>query len=155
MPAAIPAYRSRLPQLDRELFLTDGGLETTLIFHEGIDLPLFAAFGLLGTDEGRAALRKYFDTYARLAVEQGVGIVLESATWRANPDWAAKLGHSLDELDGLNRAAIALLVDVREAHATHDSPIVISGCVGPRGDGYVISELMTADEAGEYHSVQI
>jgi S-methylmethionine-dependent homocysteine/selenocysteine methylase len=144
-----------LPQLDREVFLTDGGLETTLIFHEGIELPLFAAFGLLGSDEGKAALRKYFDTYARLAAEQGVGIVLESATWRASPDWAAKLGHSLDELDRLNRAAIDLLVDVRAAHASAASPIVISGCIGPRGDGYVAGEQMTADEAEAYHSVQI
>jgi S-methylmethionine-dependent homocysteine/selenocysteine methylase len=155
MPAAIPAYRSRLPQLDRELFLTDGGLETTLIFHEGIDLPLFAAVGLLGSDEGRIALRKYFDAYARLAAEHGVGIVLESATWRASPDWAAKLGYSPDELDRLNRAAIELLVDVRAAFATDTSPIVISGCIGPRGDGYVAGEQMSADEAEAYHAVQI
>jgi len=155
MPAASPAYRSRLPQLDREVFLTDGGLETTLIFHDGIDLPLFAAVGLLGSDEGRAALRKYFDAYARLAVEHGVGIVLETATWRASPDWAAKLGYSLEELDRLNRAAIELLVDVREAYATDASPIVISGCIGPRGDGYVAGEQMSAEEAEAYHAVQI
>src|SRR5262249_52459428 len=132
MPAATSTYRSRLPQLDRELFLTDGGLETTLIFHEGIDLPLFAAVGLLESEDGRAALRKYFDTYAALAVEQGVGIVLEAATWRANPDWGAQLGYSLDDLDRLNRAAIDILADVRAAHETGASPIVISGCIGPR-----------------------
>jgi S-methylmethionine-dependent homocysteine/selenocysteine methylase len=153
--AAISAYRSRLPQLERELFLTDGGIETTLIFHEGIDLPLFASFGLLGNDEGRAALRKYFETYARLAEEQGVGIVLETPTWRSSPVWGAQLGYSLDELDCLNRAAVDLLVEIREAHETDASPIVISGCIGPRGDGYVVGEQMSADEAEEYHSVQI
>src|SRR6185295_19661568 len=32
-------YRHRLPQLDGRKFLTDGGIETCLIFHEGWNLP--------------------------------------------------------------------------------------------------------------------
>jgi hypothetical protein len=37
-------YRNALPQSAGGLFLTDGGIETTLIFHEGLELPDFAAF---------------------------------------------------------------------------------------------------------------
>ena len=81
-------YRERLPQLDGGLFLTDGGLETTLIFHEGWDLPCFAAFVLLDSERGRKALRDYFDRYVPMAIAAGAGFILESPTWRANSDWA-------------------------------------------------------------------
>ena len=85
-------YRERLPQLDGGVFLTDGGIETTLIFHHGLELPLFAAFDLLKDDEGTDALRRYYATYAALARERDVGFVLESPTWRASPGWAKQLG---------------------------------------------------------------
>ena len=88
--------RDRLPQLDGQLFLTDGGIETTLIFHEGLDLPLFAAFVLLGDEQGREALRSYYEPYLALAAERGLGFVLESPTWRASPRWANELGYSAD-----------------------------------------------------------
>ena len=91
-------YRGRLPQLDDELFLTDGGLETTLIFHDGFELPMFAAFTLLESERGRAALRAYYDRYVSLAVRHGNGFILESPTWRANPDWGANLGYGADGL---------------------------------------------------------
>lgn len=39
--------KKNLPQLSDNLFLTDGGIETTLIFNEGLNLPYFAAFDLL------------------------------------------------------------------------------------------------------------
>ena len=84
------SYRDHLPQLDGDLFLTDGGIETTLIFHEGIDLPAFAAFDLLKDEEGTEALRRYYEPYTALARERGVGLVLESPTWRASPRWAAR-----------------------------------------------------------------
>jgi S-methylmethionine-dependent homocysteine/selenocysteine methylase len=148
-------YRDALPQLDSPWFLTDGGLETTLLFHEGHELPHFAAYDLLARDGGEEALRRYFEPYVRVAAEAGVGIVLDTATWRASADWAERLGHSPAQLDGLNRRAVALLVELREAHETPASPIVISGCVGPRGDGYVVGEAMGADVAREYHSAQI
>ena len=105
--------RSHLPQLDGGLFLTDGGIETTLIFHEGLDLPEFAAFDLLRDDAGTAALRRYFEPYAALARDRGAGFVLESPTWRANPRWAERLGYSPEELDALNRRAIALMDEIR------------------------------------------
>jgi S-methylmethionine-dependent homocysteine/selenocysteine methylase len=149
------SYRHRLPQLDGGLFLADGGIETTLIYHDGIDLPDFAAFTLLKDTEGAAVLRNYFRTYAELARKYDTGLILESATWRASPDWAARLGYSEHELVAANHAAIAMLHEIRAEFETPQSPMVISGCVGPRGDGYVPSALMSADEAQRYHAPQI
>ena len=148
-------YRSRLPQLDGEIFLTDGGIETTLIFHEGLDLPHFAAFDLLREQAGKDALKKYYAPYAATAREGGLGFILESATWRASPDWAEKLGYSSDALEAANRASIELLEELRAEFETPASPMVISGCVGPRGDGYDPGDAMTPDEAEAYHAVQI
>ena len=147
-------YRERLPQLDGGLFLTDGGIETTLIFHQGLELPLFAAFDLLKDEEGTDALRRYYAPYAESARERGLGLVLESPTWRASPGWAEQLGYSLDQLDALNRKAIALMEELR-AEYQGDAPIVISGCVGPEGDGYAPETMLSADEAERYHSTQI
>ena len=148
-------YRGNLPQLNGELFLTDGGIETTLIFHEGLDLPEFAAFDLLKSETGRNALRKYFTTYTEVAKQYQVGFVLESATWRANPDWAQKIGYSLEELDYMNRRAIQMLVDIREQYETNNGKMPISGCVGPRSDGYNPEFMMTEEEAEAYHRTQI
>lgn len=148
-------YRNHLPQLSGDLFLTDGGIETTLIFHEGFELPDFAAFDLLKHREGYKALQKYFRTYATIARNYEVGLILESATWRANPDWGEKLGYSSEALAQMNRQAIALLYDIRNEYETNKSKMVISGCVGPRGDGYNPSDLMTEDEAEHYHLKQI
>jgi S-methylmethionine-dependent homocysteine/selenocysteine methylase len=154
--SAAPRYRDALPQLGDALFLTDGGIETTLIFHDGIELPYFAAYDLLTREDGEAALRRYFEPYVRIALDRGVGIVLDTPTWRANPDWAGRIGHSAEQLANLNRRAVALLETLRDEHATDDrTPIVVSGCVGPRGDGYVVAETMSADEAAAYHATQI
>jgi S-methylmethionine-dependent homocysteine/selenocysteine methylase len=148
-------YRHSLPQLGGDLFLTDGGIETTLIYHEGLDLPDFAAFHLLATPAGEGALRRYFETYARLATSFGTGLVLESATWRASADWAERLGYSKAALADANRHAIRLLEDVRRDHESGRTRIVISGCVGPRGDGYVPDRAMSEREAEAYHLRQV
>jgi S-methylmethionine-dependent homocysteine/selenocysteine methylase len=141
-----------LPQLSGDrLFLTDGGLETTLIFHRGLDLPYFAAFDLLKDEAGAEALRRYYEPYLATARERGAGIVLDSATWRASRDWAERLGYSPDELAEANRRAVALVEGLREP----DMPTVLNGVVGPRGDGYVVGEAMTAADAEAYHAEQI
>ena len=147
--------RADLPQLAGTLFLTDGGIETTLVFHEGLDLPYFAAFDLLKDAAGEAALRKYFLAYVALAKRLGMGCVLETATWRASADWAAKIGWSPAALAGANRRAVELLQRIRAEHATERTPIVVSGCVGPRGDGYNPERFMTPLEAERYHAPQI
>jgi len=148
-------YRDALPQLDETLFLTDGGLETTLIFHDGLDLPHFASYALLEDSEGIATLRRYFERYVEIARECGVGIVLETPTWRASADWGERLGHTPEQLAELNRRAVTLLETMRDEHETHTTPIVISGNLGPRGDGYVIGDAMTVAEATDYHATQI
>jgi S-methylmethionine-dependent homocysteine/selenocysteine methylase len=149
------AYRDRLPQLGNDLFLTDGGLETTLVFHEELTLPCFAAFDLLKDLDGRRILRRYFDRYASLARAHGVGLVLETPTWRANPDWAARLGYDAQSLADANRRSVELLLEVREAFENRRTRIVISGNLGPRGDGYKPDTRMTAAEARAYHGPQI
>jgi S-methylmethionine-dependent homocysteine/selenocysteine methylase len=147
-------FRDRLPQLSDDLFLTDGGIETSLIYLDGFDLPMFAAFDLFKTEKGQKGLRDYFARYASIAKAQGLGFVLESPTWRANPDWANALGYSAAQLTRINREAIDLMVDLRQAFETDRSPMVISGCFGPRGDGYDPGRKMTADEAADYHAFQ-
>lgn len=148
-------YRSQLPQLSGQPFLTDGGLETTLIFLEGLQLPEFASFHRLKSEGGSDSLRKYFRAYAEMARRYKSGFVLESATWRASRDWGSKLGYSEEALAAANRQLIEMLEDVREEYATDTAPMVISGCLGPRGDGYVPNSAMSAAEAETYHRAQV
>lgn len=148
-------HRNTLPQFRDALFLTDGGLETTLVFHEGLPLPHFAAFTLLRDEAGREVLRRYFRRYAGLAVRRGVGLVLETPTWRANPDWGAKLGHDAAALAEVNRRGVDLLVRLRDEAGPAAPPTVISGNLGPRGDGYRAERRMTAAVARDYHAPQI
>ncbi|MGH6625208.1 MAG: homocysteine S-methyltransferase family protein [Burkholderiaceae bacterium] len=151
----MPQYRSRLPQTSGDIFITDGGLETTLIFQSGIVLPEFAAFVLLQDEAGRQTLRRYFHDFGRLAQRYRVGLILDSPTWRANRDWGARLGFSTQALADINRRAIDLLVELRESLQTPVTRCVINGVIGPRADGYVPAALMTASEAADYHGAQI
>jgi len=129
-------------------------METTLIFHEELDLPDFAAFVLLDDEQGREALRSYFRPYIDIARKRGVGIVLDTPTWRANADWGERLGYSAEALADVNRRGVTLLEELR-AESGAEPPIVIAGCIGPRGDGYRADALMSAAEAEQYHAAQI
>jgi S-methylmethionine-dependent homocysteine/selenocysteine methylase len=145
-----------LPQLSGDrVFLTDGGLETTMIFHRGLDLPHFASYKLLDDEQGRAALRDYFVRYLDIARERGAGFVLDTATWRSNPDWGALLGDDAEALDRVNRNAVAFAQELRDQYGGSGAPILVNGVLGPRGDGYVADQLMSAEAAQEYHSAQI
>src|SRR3546814_7468316 len=148
-------YRDSLPQLKGGLFLTDGGIETTLIFHEGLDLPYFAAVDLLKDQPGQATLRRYSSSHASIARNSDCGFILESAAWRASADWGARLGYSEGDMAEANRQSIALLVDLRRLFESERSPMVISGCVGPRGDGYRVEDAMTVERAQAYPAKQI
>jgi homocysteine S-methyltransferase len=154
-PSVAAAYRHALPQLGDDLFLTDGGLETTLRFHENIDLPHRAAFRLLDSEQGRAALRKYYLRYADLARRLGVGLLLESPTWRAHRDGGARFGFTDGDLTRLNRAAIRLLEAIRKTHESASTPIVISGCIGPRSDGFIPGRALSAASSEVYHRLQV
>jgi homocysteine S-methyltransferase len=148
-------YRAGLPQVDDGVFLTDSGIETVLIFHHGYELSDFAAFVLLDDEAGVETLRGYFRDHAAIARDAGTGFIFESPTWRASPDWAARLGYGDEALAAANRKAIDMLVEIRSEFDGDGLPRVVSGCVGPRGDGYQPSALMAADEAHGYHSTQI
>ena len=142
-----------LPTEAGRLFVTDGGMETTLIFRNGLELPEFASFVLLDDDAGVDALWGYYESYAKLAAELRAGIVLDTPTWRASSDWGERLGYDDARLADLNRRGVALLRELRDRRGD-DPPILISGCLGPRGDGYVVGETMDAEQAERYHSPQ-
>jgi S-methylmethionine-dependent homocysteine/selenocysteine methylase len=148
-------YRNALPQLDGSVLLTDGGLETTLVFIDGFELPCFASFPLLERDDGRAALTRYFEPYLDVARRHATGFVLEATTWRANPAWGAQLGYSLDDLAEANRRSIRFLEEIREREEQPGRPFVISAAIGPEGDAYDPENHLTADEAEAFHSWQI
>jgi homocysteine S-methyltransferase len=147
-------YRHDLPQRRGGIFLTDGGMETTLIFHHGLDLPHFAAFVLVDSAEGREHLKRYYESYLSIAREKGTGFVLDSPTWRANPDWGTKLGYDADALKSINVRSIEFLNELRSGWERPNMPCVISGAIGPRGDGYKAGN-MDESEAEAYHAPQI
>ena len=148
-------YREHLPQLDDQLFLTDSGLETTLIFRDGYDLPAFASFPLLDSDDGRRRLADYYRTHVAIARDRGVGFIFESVSWRANRDRGEQVDYTPAMLDRVNRDAIALAVELRDELESPASPMVISGCIGPRGDAYRPDATMSEIEAERYHYDQI
>lgn len=148
-------YRENLPIMAGEFFLSDGGLETELIFKDGWDLPQNAAFVLLESERGRRKLREYYERYLLIAKGYNAGFILESPTWRASPGWIAKMAYPAEAVNRVNQDAIALLAEIRDEFEAESMPVVISGCMGPRGDGYVVGDKMTVDEAQRYHSPQI
>ena len=148
-------YRHALPQRAGSLLATDGGMETTLLFHEGFQLPCFASFPLLGTEDGRAALSRYYEPYLALARDRRIGFVLEAATWRASPDWGTRLGYTLDELAEVNRRAIGFLEPIRDREEEPGRPFPISAAVGPRGDAYDPEHRLSVGEAERYHAWQM
>jgi S-methylmethionine-dependent homocysteine/selenocysteine methylase len=142
-----------LPQLGDDVFLTDGGVETDLIFHRGVELPDFASFVLHDDPAGEAVVRDYFRDYLHIAATNGFGLVLETLTWRASHDWGPALGYDDARLRDVNERSVAFLRELRDGEAA--SPVVVSGCIGPRGDAY--NDLGTGDydEAERYHRPQV
>lgn len=135
-------------------WLTDSGLETDLVFHHDVALVDFAAFTLIGDADGERLLGDYFVDHARVAAHARLGIVLETPTWRASPDWGRRQGYDLGRLAATNRRAVAL---VRDALSTVEAPLqaLVSGCIGPRGDGYFTADRLTAGQAQDYHAWQV
>jgi S-methylmethionine-dependent homocysteine/selenocysteine methylase len=148
-------YRNQLPQLSGDFFITDGGLETTLIYHENIELPCFASFIVLKDESGCQLLRNYLGKYVDIARKYNVGLLLESATWRAHPDCVQTLDYSEDDVINFNRKSIELLGDIRDQFETEKCPMVINACIGPRGDGYNPTVIMSPEQAQAYHAIQI
>ncbi len=134
--------------------ITDAGLETWLLFQNGIDLPAFAAYPLAATSDGKSLLTEYYEHYVTIAKSVGASIVLETPTWRANPEWAATIGHDQTELAAYIAASVDVVRAVRDGW-TGDGSFLIGGTVGPRGDGYRIDTMMTAATSAAYHAFQI
>ncbi|MCW2996740.1 MAG: Homocysteine S-methyltransferase [Solirubrobacterales bacterium] len=136
-----------------QLVLTDGGLETTLVFHEGVELPHFAAFPLLDSPAGREVLRRYFARFFDVAREHRAAFQLDTPTWRANRDWGERLGYDHAALERVNRDAVTFARGL--AADAPDVDVRVNGVVGPRGDGYVVGTRMRPDEARAYHRDQV
>lgn len=149
------AHSQNLPPFAPTKFITDGGLETTLIFHDGIDIPHFASFDLLKTTDGYDRVYAYYARYLEIARSAKVGVILESPTWRASSDWGLRMGYCASQLADINAKSIRMMSDLRDQYQTVETPCLISGCIGPRGDGYKMSERMTTKQARDYHAVQI
>jgi homocysteine S-methyltransferase len=148
-------YHALLEALGDRILVTDGGLETTLIFQDGIDLPHFAAFPLLDSEAGQGALRRYYDSYGAAARRSGAGCILDTPTFRASPEWAAKVGYDRKELARIVHTATRFLGDVRQRWQTADMPVVVNGAIGPRGDGYSAENKMEADVSEAFHAPQV
>jgi len=149
-----PNQKSKLPNQTETLFLTDAGFETWMLFIKGFDMPHFAAFPLLRTTRGREAMKEYFTPFLEMARRNKAGFILDTNTWRANPDWAKLLGFDLDDLAAINREAVQFADELR-TEAGKDLNVLINGVIGPRGDGYEVGALMSETEAQEYHSFQV
>ncbi len=148
-------YRQALPQLQGTVLLTDGGMETSLVFLEGFELPCFASFPLLEDEDGRAVLTRYYEPYLEIARRHGTGFVLEANTWRANPAWGSELGYSLDDLAEANRRSVTFVEEIRRREEAPGRPFVLSAPIGPEGDAYDPESRLSAAEAEGFHAWQV
>lgn len=146
--------QSLLREIGDQVLLTDGGLETVMVFLEGMDLPQFASFSLLDSDEGRAALTKYYTAFLDEAAAQRAGFILDSVTWRASAGWGQVMGLEADRIDAVNREAVAFVQAMRAARPERQR-ILISGVIGPHGDAYAPEQVLSAVAAQEYHRRQV
>jgi len=140
---------------DKRVFLTDGGFETSMLFHEGFDLPGFSAAPLLDDPEARQAMARYFDRFLAMAAEAGTGFVLDTGTWRAGEHWAEVVGVTRADMRRLNREAAAFAKEVKSRWDGRVAPILIDGVIGPAGDGYAPEALLTPERAEAVHLPQV
>jgi S-methylmethionine-dependent homocysteine/selenocysteine methylase len=148
-------YRNNLPQMTGEIFLTDAGLETDLIFNKDIEIREFAAHTLLPEDKGRAALEDYLKGFLELADKTGTGIILDSPTWKAHMHWAQDLDATEGDLQSANQEAVDMIASLRKDFSNNTKPIVLNGVVGPRGDAYAPDQLLSVVESRNYHAQQL
>ncbi len=146
-------HRDNLPQLGEGTFLVYCGMETDLIFNRGMDLPGFASYPLLETEDGRNTLAGYLREVIRVGKENNTGVILESPTWVANRDRGGPLGYAPERLLELNKQAVSLMLEVRAN--TSDLPTVLSANIGPRDDAYAPADQMSAGQAEAYHLEQV
>jgi homocysteine S-methyltransferase len=144
-----------LPQLKGQMFVTDGGVETHLIFNQGQELPDMAAYLLNMSEAGRQTMRDYYRDYLPIARNSGQGFLFDTNTWRASPDWGSRIGFDRESLRTANIRAVELCQEMQAEFATEGVPSIISGVIGPRRDAWQHDAAMTVDEAMNYHQPQI
>jgi homocysteine S-methyltransferase len=149
------ASTALLDRIDGQFLLTDGGLETVMVFLEGLELPHFASFTLFDSAAGRDALRRYYMGFLNEAAAQRAGFVLDTATWRASAGWGATMGLEAARIDEANRTAVAIVRHLRDDFGTTGRPILINGIIGPHGDAYAPDQILSADAAQDYHRRQV
>ena len=149
-----PHQTSPMPHTTDQMFLTDAGFETSMLFHKGFDMPHFAFFPMLRSSKGRAAMKEYFVPFLELARQSDTGFILDTNTWRANPDWGQLLGYDINELARIDAEAVDFAADLRQDFGAGVN-VLINGVIGPRGDGYNPSTIMNVVEAKEYHQLQV
>lgn len=138
-----------------DLTITDGGIETHMIFLLGRELKNFALFECLKDPDGKAKLTQMYKSYLKCAQDRCCKMQLGSPTWRASSDHMAGMGYDVTEVAEYNRRGVEFMRSFREAHSDSGVHLTISGDVGPRGDGYVPDSIMTIVEAKEFHSLNI
>lgn len=137
------------------IFLTEGGTETEIMFRHGFDFPQFAVFELLKSPRAEAVLRDMYRRLLDVIAESGCNALLSGLDYRASPDWGAVLGYSADGLAAVQARCIDFLRDVSKPYEAQIPEIRIAGGIGPRGDAYALNQTITAEEAEDYHSVQL
>ena len=151
----MPQPTPRLPQQTNDIFLTDGGTETWLMYKRGFELPEFSAFHLLNDERSARALREYYLAFAKVAVKLGTPFIFDSLTYRASRDWGDLLGYSTEGLAQMNHKCFELYRECANDAGLAPENTVISGCIGPKGDAYQTNQDLTAASAETYHSEQI
>jgi len=139
----------------RELFLTEGGIETEIIYKHGFELPEFAMFTLLENPRAVGVMRDMFRRQLDVAAEFAMSVLLTGLDYRASPDWGARLGYSQHGLAEINIRAIEFLREIASEYHEQIPRILIGGIIGPRGDAYQLNKTITSVEAEDYHAVQL
>ena len=144
-----------LPQQSGKLMTTAGGFETWMQYVDGFKLRHFCAFELLNDARGLGCLRDYHRKVVEAATANGFGVINEGLHYRSSRDWGELIGFSREALLEINVRGIEFYRDFAREYAGPDTPMLVGGVVGPRGDAYNIGRLPDAAEAEDYHSEQI
>lgn len=134
--------------------LTDGGIETRVMFETDVALPAHVgAAGLVEDPAGGPVLRRIYESYVAAARPSRLPVIIGTPTFRASPNFVRRAG--LDVAGAtrrLNASAAAMHRGIRERSRAH--PVFVAGVIGPSGDAYSPGEALPASEAREYHAVQ-
>jgi len=143
------------PRHEGQLFLTDDGIETEIMYKWGFELPHFAMYPLLDNPDAMAAMRGMYRRYLDVVARHRLSALMGGLDYRASPDWGALLGYSREGLAEANLRSIAFLRELAAEYADDIAQILIAGYVGPRGDAYKVNRTITAPEAEDYHAAQL